>query len=152
MTDLIVYETISGRKASEPRRDGCPWGLNGGADGRTEVLKVTACGSVVQRCRPLPSPFLPTGCPAISIIVMCIVTTDHNDHRVDSQFYAGTMASTADEPETNPYELLNLSSDATDQDIKSAYRKQSLKVHPDRNPNNPDAGEFMFVCIRYRWR
>jgi DnaJ homolog subfamily C member 17 len=34
--------------------------------------------------------------------------------------------------ETNPYELLGLLLEATDQDIKSAYRKLSLKVHPDR--------------------
>lgn len=34
--------------------------------------------------------------------------------------------------ETNPYELLNVGLEATDKDIKSAYRKLSLKVHPDR--------------------
>ena len=38
----------------------------------------------------------------------------------------------SDDPETNPYELLDLSTDATDQDIRTAYRKLSLKVHPDR--------------------
>jgi len=37
-----------------------------------------------------------------------------------------------DDPEINPYELLGLSTDATDQDIRTAYRKLSLKVHPDR--------------------
>ena len=34
--------------------------------------------------------------------------------------------------EVNPYELLDLSINATEKDIKSAYRKYSLKVHPDR--------------------
>ena len=38
----------------------------------------------------------------------------------------------SDDPEINPYELLSLSTDATDQDIRTAYRKLSLKVHPDR--------------------
>lgn len=37
----------------------------------------------------------------------------------------------ADE-EQNPYELLSLGIEATDQEIKSAYRRLSLKVHPDR--------------------
>ncbi|PPQ96762.1 hypothetical protein CVT26_010217 [Gymnopilus dilepis] len=41
--------------------------------------------------------------------------------------------------EINPYELLDLKSEATDQEIRTAYRQRSLKVHPDRNPNNPDA-------------
>ncbi|KXN82251.1 Pre-mRNA-splicing factor cwf23 [Leucoagaricus sp. SymC.cos] len=43
------------------------------------------------------------------------------------------------EEDTNPYELLKLESSATEAEIKSAYRKLSLKVHPDRNPNNPEA-------------
>lgn len=37
-----------------------------------------------------------------------------------------------EDPEINPYELLGLSTEATDQDIRTAYRKLSLKVHPDR--------------------
>jgi DnaJ family protein B protein 4 len=34
---------------------------------------------------------------------------------------------------TNHYETLGLSKDATDSDIKKAYRKLSLQYHPDRN-------------------
>ncbi|KIY69689.1 DnaJ-domain-containing protein [Cylindrobasidium torrendii FP15055 ss-10] len=41
--------------------------------------------------------------------------------------------------DVNPYELIGVGMDADDQAIKSAYRKTSLKVHPDRNPNNPEA-------------
>ncbi|KAE9400215.1 DnaJ-domain-containing protein [Gymnopus androsaceus JB14] len=41
--------------------------------------------------------------------------------------------------ETNAYELLEIKLEATEQEIRTAYRQRSLKVHPDRNPNNPDA-------------
>ncbi|KAK7031330.1 J domain-containing protein [Favolaschia claudopus] len=44
-----------------------------------------------------------------------------------------------DSQEVNPYELLALSLDATEQDIRTAYRQTSRKVHPDRNRNDPDA-------------
>ncbi|KIK63066.1 hypothetical protein GYMLUDRAFT_41377 [Collybiopsis luxurians FD-317 M1] len=41
--------------------------------------------------------------------------------------------------EINPYELLDVKTESTDQEIRTAYRQRSLRVHPDRNPNNPDA-------------
>ena len=34
----------------------------------------------------------------------------------------------------DPYELLGISTSATDKEIKSAYRKLSLKYHPDKLP------------------
>ncbi len=36
------------------------------------------------------------------------------------------------EEDVNPYELLGLSVEATEPEIKTAYRQRSLKVHPDR--------------------
>jgi len=37
------------------------------------------------------------------------------------------------------YELLGVEEDADEKAIQSAYRKLSLKVHPDRNPDDPEA-------------
>ena len=36
----------------------------------------------------------------------------------------------------NPYQILGISSDATDDEVKKAYRTLSKKYHPDANINN----------------
>lgn len=41
----------------------------------------------------------------------------------------------------DPYEVLGLDRSATQDDIKSAFRKAAAKHHPDRNPDDPDAGQ-----------
>ncbi|HLN24110.1 MAG TPA: molecular chaperone DnaJ [Patescibacteria group bacterium] len=39
------------------------------------------------------------------------------------------------------YEVLGLAKDATADDLKKAYRKLAMQLHPDRNPNDPTADQ-----------
>ncbi|XP_071381878.1 dnaJ homolog subfamily B member 2 isoform X2 [Centroberyx affinis] len=44
----------------------------------------------------------------------------------------------------NYYDILGVSRTATQEDIKKAYRKQALRWHPDKNPDNKEEAERKF--------
>ncbi|OAL02669.1 DnaJ-domain-containing protein [Phaeosphaeriaceae sp. SRC1lsM3a] len=48
--------------------------------------------------------------------------------------------------ETKLYDSLGISSSATQDEIKKAYRKAALKWHPDKNKDNPQASEKFKEC------
>jgi curved DNA-binding protein CbpA len=50
-------------------------------------------------------------------------------------------------PIKNYYEILELNSNASEQEISKAYRRLALKWHPDKNPGNAKEAEKRFVEV-----
>ena len=49
------------------------------------------------------------------------------------------------------YEVMGLEKSATDEEIKKAFRTLALKCHPDKNPDDPEAGE-KFKKLNHAYR
>jgi molecular chaperone DnaJ len=53
---------------------------------------------------------------------------------------------TANVTKSDYYETLSVSRDASDQELKTSYRKLAMQYHPDRNPDDPAAEERFKEC------
>ena len=52
----------------------------------------------------------------------------------------------------DPYKVLGIDQNASDSDLKRAYRELSKKYHPDANPDDPEAAEEKFKQVQEAYR
>eukprot|EP00227_Mantoniella_beaufortii_P015374 CAMPEP_0197599428 /NCGR_PEP_ID=MMETSP1326-20131121/31364_1 /TAXON_ID=1155430 /ORGANISM="Genus nov. species nov., Strain RCC2288" /LENGTH=100 /DNA_ID=CAMNT_0043166397 /DNA_START=207 /DNA_END=505 /DNA_ORIENTATION=+ len=47
----------------------------------------------------------------------------------------------------DPYDVLGIANNASADDVRKAYRKNAIRWHPDKNPENQAAAEVMFKKV-----
>ena len=58
------------------------------------------------------------------------------------------VGETGEVKEWSPYTILGITMEATDREIKKAYRAMSLKYHPDKNPGDTEAAETFMNVVK----
>ncbi|KAK5634548.1 hypothetical protein RRF57_010261 [Xylaria bambusicola] len=72
------------------------------------------------------------GIICLTILTLVVLQAQFLIHIITEDWPPHTSAVPASEPPQNYYTLLNITVSATERDIKRAYRKQVLLIHPDK--------------------
>ncbi|GAA5949038.1 hypothetical protein JCM21900_003182 [Sporobolomyces salmonicolor] len=78
------------------------------------------------------TPFI-AGCAAVAVLATPALGWTNEDHEL---FDIVSALESAEGKGTNFYSFLNVTKSATEKDIGKAYRKRSLELHPDKNPDD----------------
>lgn len=70
-----------------------------------------------------------------------------NQHHIRREYSLSCAKMASSAPFINYYEVLSLESGADEAAVRKAYRRKALELHPDKNRDNPRAGELLQSCV-----